>query len=67
MSDSEIESDSSEWSYQGTTEEEEDTDSGDIFSIDEVVEASGVGLGNYFIISRNIKILISFMKLQILL
>ncbi|OXA41441.1 hypothetical protein Fcan01_23603 [Folsomia candida] len=41
MSDSEIETDSSDWSYQGTTEEEE-SEGDDVFSVDEVVAATGV-------------------------
>ncbi|OXA45915.1 hypothetical protein Fcan01_18990 [Folsomia candida] len=54
MSDSEIETDSSDWSYQGTTEEEE-SEGDDVFSVDEVVAATGVDFGvdgyvpNYFI------------------
>lgn len=53
MSDSEIESDSdSNCSYQGTTEEEE-SESDEIFSIDEVVEASGVTFGKCLMAKNN--------------
>lgn len=56
MSDSEIETDSSDWSYQGTTEEEE-SEGDDVFSVDEVVAATGVDFGKFLIRTKKLPLL----------
>lgn len=49
MSDSDVESVSSDCSYQRTTEDE-DSDHDNIFCVNDVVEASGIDIRKYLII-----------------